>query len=114
MNIKMYLAFLKWVFMKVFSGSFERAAEFREELKRGGSNTGLAIVAYIILSLVFFMFAGSLTLWLINDRETITLMISGYLYAIAFTFVYNVVKAAFECFLAEREELFDTLKKDYP
>ena len=110
----MYLAFLKWCFMKVFSGGFEAAAMFREELKYGGSNRGLAIVAYLILSFAFFMFAGILTVWLIPDREKVSLIVSGYLFAIAFTFVYNVVKAAFECFLDEREELFDTLKKDYP
>ena len=39
---------------------------------------------------------------------------SGYFWLVVIIFVYNVVKAAFECFLEEREELLDTLKKDYP
>lgn len=114
MNVNMYLAFFKWAFMKMFSGCFNQAADFRYELKKGGHNMALAIVAYIILSVVFFMFSSLLTIWLVPDRATVGLMVSGYLCAIAFTFVYNVVKAAFECFLEEREELFDTLKKDYP
>lgn len=114
MNINMYLAFLKWVFMKMFSGSFSRAKEFRYELKRGSSHTALAILAYIMMSMISFMIVGGLTLWLVAERETINMLMTGYCWAVVITFVYNVVKAAFECFLAEREELFDTLKKDYP
>lgn len=110
----MYLAFLKWVFMKMFSGSFNRAEEFRYELKRGDSHTALAIVAYIMISLVSFMIVGALTLWIVTERETINMIMSGYFWAVVITFVYNVVRAAFECFLQEREELLDTLKKDYP
>ena len=114
MNVNMYLAFFKWVFMKVFSGSFNRAKEFRYELKRGDSHTALAIIAYILMSMVSFMIVGGLALWIVTERETISMLMSGYFWLVVIIFVYNVVKAAFECFLEEREELLDTLKKDYP
>lgn len=114
MNIKMYLAFAKWCFMKTFSGCFNKAEMFREELKKGAPESIFAIVGFVILSVVAFMIVGLLTVWLVPNREIAGPIIGTYLVLNAFTFVYNIVKAAFECFLDERQELFDTLKKDYP
>jgi hypothetical protein len=110
----MYLAFLKWCFVKTFSGCFNKAELFREELKKGAPDSVFAIFAFVILSLVTFMAVGSLAVWLAPDKETAGTIIGAYLVLNAFTFLYNVVKATFECFLDEREELLDTLKKDYP
>jgi len=114
MNINMYLAFFKWCFMKTFSGCFNKAEFFREELKKGAPDSIFAIVAFVILSVVAFFVVGLLTIWLVPDKEVAGTLLGTYFVLNIFTFVYNVVKAAFECFLAERQELFDTLKKDYP
>lgn len=103
-------AFAQWVFMKLFSGSFNRAVEFRYELKRGGAHAAMAIVAYILLSFISLMIVGPLALWLITDRETINLFLGGYFWAVIITFVYNVVKAAFECFEDERQDLLEKLR----
>lgn len=109
-RLRVTWAFLTWVFMKMFSGSFNRAVEFRYELKRGSSHAAMAIVAYILLSIISFMIVGGLTLWAVTDRETIKLFVGGYFWAVIITFVYNVVKAAFECFEDERQELIDRLR----
>lgn len=111
MNINMYLAFFKWVFMKMFSGCFNKAEYFREELKKGAPDSVFAIVAFVILSVVAFMVVGLMTVWLAPNKEVAGTIIGTYLVLNAFTFVYNVVKATFECFLDERQELFDTLKR---
>ena len=103
-------AFAQWVFMKLFSGSFNRAVEFRDELKKGSIYTAMAILGYVVLSLVSFMIVGGLTLWAVTDRETIKLFVGGYFWAVIITFVYNVVKAAFECFEDERQELINKLR----
>lgn len=110
----MYLAFVKWCFMKTFSGCFNKAEFFREELKKGAPDSIFAIVAFVILSVVSFMAIGLMTVWLAPTKEVAGTIIGTYFVLNSFTFVYNVVKAAFECFLDERQELLDTLKKDYP
>lgn len=108
----MYLAFFKWCFIKTFGGCFNFARKFREELKKGG-HRGQAIAAFLLLSLLGFIVVGGLTLGLVDkdNRETASAILEGYFWTTVFTFVYNVVRAAFECFLEEREELIETLKK---
>lgn len=111
MNINMYLAFLKWVFMKTFKGCFNKAESFREELKKGAPDSIFAIAGFLILSVVAFMVVGLMAVWLSPSKEFAGSVVGAYVTLNIFTFVYNIVKAAFECFLDERQDLFDTLKK---
>ena len=107
----MYLAFLKWCFVKIFGGCFNKAEVFRYELKKGAPDSIFAIVAFVVLSMIAFAVVGLLTIWLVADREIAGNIIGIYFVLNIFTFVYNVVKAAFECFLEEREELIERLKQ---
>jgi hypothetical protein len=52
-----------------------------------------------------------LSAWLIEDKETVQLIGASGFWLVVFTFFYNVIKAAFECFLAERERVFEELKR---
>jgi uncharacterized membrane protein len=96
--------------MKTFSGCFNKAEFFREELKKGAPYSVFAIVAFVILSVVAFFVVGLLTM-LFLDKEVAGTLLGTYFVLNIFTLVYNIVKAAFECFLDERQDLFDTLKK---
>ena len=111
MNIGMYLAFFKWCFMRVFGGCFNLAEKFRYELKKGAPDSFFAIAGFMILSIVIFMAVGLIAIWLSPSKEFAGAIISAHLTLNIFTFIYNIIKAAFECFLAERERVFDELKR---
>lgn len=98
--------------MKTFSGCFNKAEFFRKELKKGAPDSIFAIAAFVILSLISFMAFALTAVWLVGDREVVGELIAIYLALNVFTFIYNVIKAAFECFLDEREQVFDTLRND--
>ena len=111
MNIKMYLAFFKWCFMRMFGGCFNLAETFRYELKKGAPDSIFAIAGFLILSLITILATLLLSSWLIDDKPTVVIIATFCFWLAVFTFFYNIVKAAFECFLVEREELFERLKR---
>lgn len=111
MNIGMYLAFLKWCFMKTFGGCFNLAEKFRYELKKGAPDSIFAIAGFLILSVVSFMAVGLFAVWLSPSKEFAGTIMGTYFVMNILTFVYNIVKAAFECFLEERERVFEELKR---
>lgn len=97
--------------MKTFGGCFNLAEKFRYELKKGAPDSIFAIAGFLILSVVAFMAVGLMAVWLSPSKEFAGSVIGVYFTLNILTFIYNVVKAAFECFLAERERLFAELKK---
>ena len=111
MNFRMYLAFFKWCFMKIFGGCFDLAEKFRYELKKGAPDSIFATCGFLILSLVIILVTLLLSAWLIEDKHTVAIIAASCFWLAVFTFVYNIVKAAFECFLDERERVFAELKK---
>ena len=111
MRIKILWAFFVWMFMKVFGGCFNLAENFRYELKKGAPDSIFAICGFLILSLISILVTLLLSAWLIESKETVGIIAVSCFWLAVFTFVYNIVKAAFECFLVEREELFERLKQ---
>lgn len=104
-------AFAKWCFMKTFSGCFNKAEFFRRELKKGAPDSIFAIVGFLILSVLSFMVFALLTIWLVPDKETGGTILTVYFALNVITLVYNVIKAAFECFEDEREDLLNQLRR---
>jgi len=111
MNIRMYLAFVKWCFMNMFGGMFIKLENFRYELKQGAPDSIFAIAGFVILSLIFVIVTVLLSAWLIEDKDTVRFIAGSAFWLTVSTLFYNIVKAAFECFLAERERLFERLKQ---
>jgi hypothetical protein len=97
--------------MKMFGGTFNKFENFRYELKKGAPESVFAIVAFVVLSIVGLMIVGVIAIMLNLPQETLGLVAKTYFWLVGLTFMYNVIKAAFECFLHEREEFFDTLKR---
>ena len=108
----MYLAFFKWCFMRIFGGCFNLAETFRYELKKGAPDSIFAICGFLILSLITLLVTLLLSAWLIEDKETVKFIGASCFWLAVFTFFYNIIKAAFECFLAERERIFNTLRDE--
>jgi predicted membrane protein len=111
MNWRMYVAFLVWCFMNIFGGCFELAEKFRYELKKGAPDSIFAICGFLILSLITILVTILLSAWLIEDKATVGIIAASCFWFAVFTFVYNIIKAAFECFLVERQRVFDELKR---
>ena len=111
MNYRMYLAFVKWCFMKIFGGTFNKLESFRYQLKQGAPDSILAILGFILISLISVIVITLIAAALIDDHNTVKNIGAGALYTSIFTLVYNIFKAAFECFLAERERVFEELKR---
>ena len=108
----MYLAFFKWCFMRIFGGCFNLAETFRYELKKGAPDSIFAICGFLILSLIAGLVTILLSAWLIDDKPTVGIIAGSYFWLVVFTFVYNIIKAAFECFLVERERIFNKLRDE--
>jgi hypothetical protein len=97
--------------MKVFGGCFETAKAFRKELKRGMPESGMAILGFIVMSIVGMVVVALTTMGIATENETVNFVVRSYLWLVLFTFLYNVFKSAFECFIAERAKLFEILKE---
>jgi hypothetical protein len=104
-------AFIKWCFMKMFGGCFNLAETFRYELKKGAPDSIFAIAGFIILSMITILVTLLLSALLIESKETFGIIAVSCFWLAVFTFFYNIVKAAFECFVEEREEVFEKLKR---
>ncbi len=111
MNIKMYLAFFKWCFMKMFGGTFDKLESFRYNLKRGAPDSIFAIFGFIIIA-VLTMLVSMVTVAFFSDSKELVVLVGASIFWLSVaTFVYNIFKAAFECFLEERERVFEELKR---
>jgi len=97
--------------MRMFGGCFNLAEEFRYQLKKGAPDSIFAIAGFLVLALIAGLVTLLLSAWLIESKETVGIIAASCFWLAVFTFVYNIVKAAFECFLAEREELIERLKQ---
>lgn len=97
--------------MRVFGGCFNLAEKFRYELKKGAPDSIFAIAGFLIMSVVAFMAVGLMAVWLSPSKDFAGSVIGAYFTLNILTFVYNIFKAAFECFLEERERVFEELKR---
>lgn len=104
-------AFFKWSFMRIFGGCFNLAETFRYELKKGAPDSIFSICGFLILSLIAGIITILLSAWLVDDKPTVGIIAGSYLWLVVATFFYNVIKAAFECFERERQDLIDKLKE---
>ena len=107
----MYLSFIKWCFVKMFGGTFDKLESFRYQLKQGAPDSIFAFFGFIIISLIAVIVIVIISASLIDDHNTVKNIGAGALYTACFTLVYNIVKAAFECFSEERERVFEELKR---
>lgn len=97
--------------MNIFGGCFNLAEKFRYELKKGAPDSIFAVCGFVILSLIYMLVLLLMSAWLIDDKPTVGLIGATAFWIAVFTFVYNILKAAFECFLRERERVFEELKR---
>jgi hypothetical protein len=98
--------------MKMFGGTFNKFENFRYELKRGATESVFAIVAFVVLAMIGFFVTCVIGIVFEVSHETLGLIAKTYLYLAGFTFMYNAIKAAFECFLVERERVFNRLRDE--
>jgi phage tail tape-measure protein len=98
------------MFMNVFRGTFETLKSFRRELKKGAPDSIFAIIGFILLSLIFTIAIVLLSAGLFTDTQIVKNIGAGALLTAGGTFVYNVIKAAWECFVDDRQELIDILR----
>jgi len=103
-------AFLKWCFMRMFGGCFNLAENFRYELKKGAPDSIFATAGFLILSLISGIVIVLLSMASTDDKPTVSIIAASYFWLVVFTFFYNVIKAAFECFEEERQDIIDRLK----
>jgi ABC-type sugar transport system permease subunit len=104
------MAFIKWCFMQMFSGTFDKLANFRDLLKRGAPDSIFACIAFILISLVLVIVITLIAAGLFDDINTVKNIGAVAFYTACFTLVYNIFKAAFECFMDDYEEPFRILK----
>ena len=96
--------------MRMFGGCFNLAENFRYELKKGAPDSIFATAGFLILSLISGIVIVLLSMASTDDKPTVNIIAASYFWLVVFTFFYNVIKAAFECFEEERQDIIDRLK----
>jgi hypothetical protein len=99
------------MFTKMFGGTFEHLKSFRRQLKRGAPDSIFAIFGFLIISLLFTIATVFIASCIFEDTQVVKHIGIGAMLTSCVVFVYNVIKAAWECFVAERQEVFDLLRK---
>jgi len=103
-------AFAQWMFMKMFHGTFEKLDSFRYNLKRGAPDSIFAIFAFIIISILAILAAMLITAGFTDSTQIVKQVGACTFWTSVATLVYNIGKAAYECFEEERYELIESLK----
>ena len=103
-------AFVSWCFMKMFGGCFNTAENFRYELKKGAPDSIFAICGFLVISLVTFLVLTAASALMLDDKPTVQVIVFTLFWTIVTVFVYNVIKAAYECFEDERQDLIQRLR----
>jgi hypothetical protein len=111
MRLHLLWEFIKWTFVKLFGSLLDTAVEFRTELKRGAPNSVFASFAFVAASVVLFGVIALLSVTLIASREVVNYIICTVFWTLVAAYFYNVIKAGWECFVDERQELIDVLKE---
>jgi hypothetical protein len=96
--------------MKMFGGTFDKMKAFRRELKRGAPDSIFAIFGFLIISLLFTIATVFIASSIFESTQTVKQIGIGAILTSCTVFVYNVIKAAWECFVAERQEVIDLLR----
>jgi hypothetical protein len=96
--------------MKMFGGTFDKMESFRYELKKGAPDSIFAIFGFALIALLSTIATVVLSAGFIEDVQIVRNIGIYTLLTFAGIFMYNVIKAAWECFVYERNELIETLR----
>jgi hypothetical protein len=108
MKLRLMFAFIRWIFSKIVSNVADANAEFRRSLRR---ETGLALFAWIILTVIFMTVItaiGSVTF--IDTAEQLGWFVLAQFVISVLYLVVNGVTIMYEAFERDRQELFNILK----
>ena len=107
--MRTFLAFIKWIFVKVGEGLVGVHEGFKYELR---NNTGMAIFAWFIVSFLTTI-ATLLILGAIQHFGRIDVPVEiwfMYIASCVFYLLYTGINIMYNAFKAERAELFETIK----
>ena len=108
MKIRLLFAFVRWIFSKIVSNVSDFNEEFRRMLRH---ETGLALIAWFILTVIFMTVVtllGSVTF--IDTAEQLGWFVLAQFVIAVLYLVVNGVTIMYEAFKRDRQELFNVLK----
>ena len=108
MKIRLMFAFVRWIFSKIVSNVSDANAEFRRMLSH---ETGLALFAWLILTVIFMTVVTSIgAIIFIDTAEQLGWFVLAQFVISVLYLVINGVTIMYEAFERDREELFNILK----
>lgn len=101
------VAFIRWTFVKVSSKVSEANEKFRDALRY---ETGLALFAWLVLTVIFITVITFLGLGFIDTSEQLGWFILAQFVISLLYLSINGVTIMYEAFKRDRQELFNILK----
>ena len=109
MKIRLMFAFIGWIFRKIISNVADANAEFRRMLRH---ETGLALIAWLILTVIFMTVVTSIgAIIFIDTAEQLGWFVLAQFVISVLYLLINGVTIMYEAFERERQELIDILGK---
>ena len=104
--------FVKWLLLRIKrtligDGRWQWIEEYRRLIIR---EKPISIIVTILGGLVWFMVCAFLTLWLVNDKETIFSIMQGVVLSVPAFYIYNWLAALYEIYDTERMATWERLK----
>jgi hypothetical protein len=101
------IAFVRWVFGKMFSGAIELNETFRELLRE---TPWIAVFAWIVGTIVFMSVVSLVGLHYVDTSEQLGQLFLAQIAIAVLYLAVNGVTIMYEAFKRDREELFNVLK----
>jgi hypothetical protein len=109
MKLRLMFAFVRWIFSKIVSNVSDANAEFRRMLRH---ETGLALIAWLILTVIFMTVVTSIgAIIFIDTAEQLGWFVLAQFVISVLYLLINGVTIMYEAFERERQELIDILGK---
>jgi hypothetical protein len=107
MKIRLMFAFVRWIFSKIVSNVSDFNAEFRRMLRH---ETGLALFAWLILTVIFMAVVTSIGAIFIDTAEQLGWFVLAQFAVSVLYLLTNSITIMYEAFKRDRQELFNVLK----
>lgn len=108
MRLHLILPFIGFLLKKAFSGVFKMNKKYRREMEQ---NPALMLFIGVVLGTLTVMVLTIITALFLSDHIEVRYMLFTYIGIAVSYILYTFFSIQFNDFLAERQELFDIIKK---
>lgn len=107
--MRIFLAFIKWILVKMFRGLIDQHREFKYSLVH---ETGVTIFLWLVVSFItsIVMMIVLVGFQYVTGVNVPVQVWFGYIAGCVFYLLYTSIQVMYNAFKAERAQLFETIK----